>query len=69
MPNYVINNEKTDGRYNEVHVCTCAYRPTPQHRVNIGWHANAIDAVAYAVRNGYTDADGCGKCCKEAHKG
>ena len=69
MPNYIINKEKTDGRYNEVHTTTCSYKPTNYNQVDIGWHADAVDAVAYAKRNGYPDADGCKHCSSEAHHG
>lgn len=69
MPDYIINIEKTDGRYNEVHTTSCGHRPDAYHSVSLGWHADAVDAVAYAKRNGYPDADGCYFCSSEAHHG
>lgn len=69
MPNFLINAEKTDGRYNEVHKTTCDHLPSLINRRDLGWHASANDAVAYAKRNGYTYADGCGYCCPEANHG
>lgn len=69
MPNYIINKEKTDGRYNEVHTTACIFKPLLQNQQSLGWHADEIDAVAYAKRNGYPDADGCYYCCERAHHG
>lgn len=69
MPDYIINTEKTDGRYNEVHTTSCAHGPSVYNRKSLGWHADAVDAVAYAKRNGYPDADGCKFCSSEAHHG
>lgn len=69
MPNYIINKVKTDGCYNEVHTTTCVRKPSPWNQENLGWHADEIDAVAYARRNGYPYADGCYYCCEKAHRG
>lgn len=69
MPDYIINTEKTDGRYHEVHTAACSHGPDVFHRKALGWHADAVDAVAYAKRNGYPDADGCYFCSSEAHRG
>lgn len=69
MPNYLINKEKTDGQYNEVHITTCNHLPEYTNRYDLGFHMNGKDAVAYAKRIGFTDADGCYYCCGEAHKG
>lgn len=69
MPDYIINVEKTDGRFNEVHTTSCAHRPSVYNQRALGWHADAVDAVAYAKRNGYPDADGCKYCSSEAHHG
>ncbi|MDD6195003.1 MAG: hypothetical protein PUB19_08905 [Lachnospiraceae bacterium] len=69
MPNYIINIHKTDGQYNEVHTTDCAYRPRVEHQRTLGWHADGVDAVNYAKKNGYPDADGCKHCSPEAHRG
>lgn len=69
MPYYLINTEKTDGRYNEVHTTTCNHLPSIYNRKDLGWHANAKDAVAYAKNSGYLYADGCFYCCPEANRG
>ncbi len=69
MPYYIINKEKTDGRYNEVHTSVCQHKPYPWNQEDLGWHADEIDAVSYAKRNGYPDADGCYFCCERAHRG
>ncbi len=69
MPYYIINKEKTDGRCNEVHTTTCTHKPSCQNQHDLGWHADEIDAVAFARRNGYPDADGCYYCCERAHHG
>lgn len=69
MPYYIINDEKTDGRYNEIHVTTCSHCPAEKHQVKLGWHSDAVDAKAYAKINGFPDADGCGFCSREAHRG
>lgn len=69
MPNYIINKEKTDGKYNEVHTTLCSHLPVAYNQVSLGWHADAVDAVLYARTNGYPQADGCYYCCNEAHHG
>lgn len=69
MPDYLINKEKTDGIYNEVHTTTCENLPILFNRVNLGIFANEIDAVSYAKSFGYPKADGCKFCCKNAHHG
>ncbi len=69
MPDYIINKEKTDGMYNEVHTTFCGHLPAVYNQVSLGWHADAVDAVKYAQRNGYPQADGCYYCCSEAHRG
>lgn len=69
MPYYIINKEKTDGRWNEVHTTTCTHKPSYQNQHDLGWHADEIDAVAFAKKNGYPYADGCYYCCERAHHG
>lgn len=69
MPNYLLNKEKTDGRYNEVHTTSCNYLPTIYNQIDLGWHVNAKEAVSYAIRIGYESADGCFYCCKDEHRG
>jgi len=69
MPNYIINKEKTDGKYNEVHTTTCNHLPILNNRENLGYFANAKAAVVYATTNGYPKADGCNFCCEEANRG
>lgn len=69
MPNYIINKEKTDGIYNEVHTTTCGHLPILNNREGLGYFTNANDAVLYATSNGYPKADGCYYCCKEANRG
>ncbi|MEH2957578.1 hypothetical protein [Candidatus Merdisoma sp. JLR.KK006] len=69
MPYPIINKEKTDGHWNEVHTTTCTYKPSYQNQHDLGWHADEIDAVAFAKKNGYPDADGCYYCCERAHRG
>ena len=69
MPNYIINKVKTDGHYNEVHTTECRCQPLPWNQDILGWHADEIDAVEYAKRNGYPHADGCYYCCERAHRG
>ena len=69
MPNYIINKEKTDGRYNEVHTTSCSYSPEIKNRISLGYFSDGKGAVAYAKLNGYPAADGCYYCCKEANRG
>lgn len=69
MSYYLINTEKTDGCYNEVHNISCNHLPSLYNRKDLGWHSNAKDAVSYAKYSGYPDADGCYYCCPEAHHG
>lgn len=69
MPRYIINRVKTDGYYNEVHTTTCICKPLLDNQIDLGWHADEVDAVDYAKRNGYQYADGCYYCCEKAHHG
>lgn len=69
MPDYIINTQKTDDYYNEVHTTTCAHRPSVYNQESLGWHINAVSAVEHAKRIGYPYADGCRFCSSEAHHG
>lgn len=67
--NYIINKNKDDKGYNEVHTTTCEHLPESWNKVKLGWFENGIEAVNYAKNNGYSNADGCYYCCNEAHHG
>ncbi len=70
MPNYIINVNEDEKGYNEVHnETTCSHLPATYNRKTLGNFSNEIDAVSYAKRIGYTNADGCAHCCPLAHKG
>ena len=69
MPNYIINRQEDEKGLNEVHTTNCNHLPLSNNQVSIGWHADAISAVAYAKQNGWSKADGCYYCCNEAHHG
>ena len=69
MTDYIINKEKTDGRYNEVHQLTCSHLPLIRNCITLGYFNNGEEAVKYAKYHGYSDADGCAYCCSEAHHG
>ena len=65
-------NTKTDtnpNRNNEVHAEGCDKMPSVVNRVYLGLFCNGNEAVLAAKRKGYLRADGCIKCCPEAHRG
>ena len=70
MMNYYIINKNTDNNgNNEVHTSECTHLPSIFNQVSLGYFSNGKDAVAYAKKNGYPNADGCYYCANEAHKG
>lgn len=69
MTYYVINKNKDTDGHNEVHKTSCAYCPSPINAVGLGYYNNAGDAVKYAKNSGWSAADGCYHCSREAHKG
>ncbi len=69
MPNYIINRNKDDNGYNEIHDTTCKHLPALQNQVNLGWYLNSKEALSAAKTLGWKDADGCYHCCNEIHKG
>lgn len=69
MANYIINKNKDEKGLNEVHTTTCLHLPKMTNWDNLGYHSNEIEAVNYAKRNGYPNADGCKYCCPLAHNG
>lgn len=68
MQLYIIDKEKDGSNYNEVHTISCFRKPLMNNQIELGVFSDAIEAVAYAKRIGYSDADGCYYCSSEAHK-
>ena len=68
MNKYIINRNKDNKGYNEVHTTSCPFKPESYNQVELGYFSNAIEAVKHAKLLGY-NADGCFYCCKEAHRG
>ncbi|MHA7918949.1 hypothetical protein [Alloalcanivorax xenomutans] len=68
MSYYIVNNQKNDGQYNEVHAHTCAYLPHPDNSTPIGEFLNCHDAVDKAASLGF-NPDGCMHCCTPCHNG
>lgn len=68
--NYYINKNvnSNPNNNNEVHKEGCQKMPDPNNRIYLGNFKDGIEAVAYAKRQGFYRADGCVKCCPEAHK-
>ena len=69
MSYYIINKNKDNHGYNEVHKDHCVRLPEVQNRVSLGHFSSDGQAVAYARNNGYPNADGCYYCCSSAHRG
>lgn len=67
MQLYLINKEKNNEGYNEVHTIECFRKPLASNQIELGVFSDAIEAVAYAKRIGYSDADGCYYCSSESH--
>ena len=65
MPDYCVNTEETDGAH-EVHEMSCGHLPALQNQKKLGWFADCHGAVAEAKKT-YSNADGCGHCCKPCH--
>ena len=70
MKYYIINTNATlnPGFHHEVHTQEHADMLGVRDRINLGWFADEVAAVAYAKRY-YSDADGCKTCCPRAHRG
>ena len=70
MNYYIINKNATlnPGFHHEVHTREHADKLNIRDRINLGWFADEIAAVAYA-KSHYSDADGCKTCCPRAHRG
>lgn len=64
---YINNNTSNPNGNNEVHTEDCKYLPSPTNRTYLGYFNDAIVAVAKAKSQGYSNADGCVHCCREAH--
>ncbi len=67
MNSYYINKVKTDGRYNEIHISTCPYKPTV-NAVYLGLFNTYSEAKSKAISLGY-NPDGCGHCIPRGHNG
>jgi len=72
MKTYYLNRDrsKNPNYNNEVHSEDCRLLATISryNLVVLGRFNNGVEAVNYAVRNGYTHADGCPICSPEAHR-
>lgn len=68
MPDYYVNKDDSYNPNNnhEVHKDGCLWMPA--NRTYLGNFVNAVPAVAKAKQY-YSDADGCARCCPEAHRG
>lgn len=69
MAYYIINRNPDSNGRNEVHTTSCGHLPLFKNQVSLGWHSDAVAAVAYAKRLGWKNADGCYYCCEKAHHG
>lgn len=69
MPNYIINKNADENNMNEVHRTTCAHLPYPVNQVPLGFFNTNKEALAYAKRMGWNNADGCKHCCPDIHHG
>lgn len=68
MYHYLINKNKDENGRNEIHKTNiCGHLPALQNRVNLGYFSADDEALRYARRIGYSDADGCYYCCEEIH--
>lgn len=59
--NYYVNEDT-----HEVHRETCDYVSYP-HVIFLGIYDYPSQAVAAALREGYSNADGCAYCCPTCH--
>lgn len=50
----------------EIHKSTCSYLPVT-NRSTLGNFDYPSEAVSYAKRQGYNNADGCYYCCNQSH--
>ncbi|WP_195483414.1 hypothetical protein [Fusobacterium varium] len=53
----------------EVHKSSCEYANPSKYPniVRLGDFSYPSDAVSYARRTGYSNADGCAYCCPQSH--
>jgi hypothetical protein len=68
---YYVNNDQTNnpGLHHEVHTEKHALKLNIKSKKRLGEFANEVEAVEYAKKHHYDDADGCAECCPDAHKG
>ena len=64
MNQYIINTNKTNGTFGEIHKITCLHLSTIWNQEDLGCFSDDYSSIAYANRNGYLYADGCAYCCK-----
>lgn len=69
MSNYIINKNVDNKGYNEVRKLSCMHLPASCNRILLGTFSNEVQAVNYAKKIGYYNADGCYFCCPLAHRG
>jgi hypothetical protein len=69
MPYYLINKKADEHNLNEVHQTTCPWKPAAINQEPLGYFYSNKEAVAYAKSIGWTHADGCYHCCRDAHHG
>ncbi len=67
MTRYYLNKNAQSNGDNEVHKGTCSFLPKEENRVHLGLFNNANDAVKEAKSRGYSKANGCYYCSREAH--
>ncbi len=63
---YVNQNAQPSGEH-EVHAENCAFLPSAENRIYLGYFSNGREAIKEA-RKHYSNVDGCFYCCPESHK-
>lgn len=67
MEFYYVNKNQDSNGNNEVHAQGCSRMPSASNRECLGYFNNGKEAVKEAKTKGYSKADGCFYCCREAH--
>lgn len=71
MSKYIINRNVDSRGNNEIHNLnsypSCGHLPKPENQVLLGNFSTDKQALEYAKKNGWKNADGCYYCCKDAH--
>ena len=63
---YVNKNAQYSGEH-EIHTSDCAFLPSVENRIFLGYFNNSSEALKVAKQY-FNNVDGCFYCCPKSHK-